>query len=165
MHDTLAYTLSWVHGDIRFPCRPPDFFKYMDTENTFFFLWKIKHSELLLDFIPPPFTLDSFLLCASLSPCHHSVQNKPSSASSTHLLLYMLVTRNWRIWLFSLYGICIWGRGIKQIINIVRVTVVVMKHHYLGRKAFIRLTLPYRCSSIEELSTGTQTGQGPGGRN
>lgn len=66
MHYTLAYTLPWVHGDIRFPCRPPDFFKYMDTENTFLFLWKIKYSELLLDFIPPFYFRFFSIMCFSV---------------------------------------------------------------------------------------------------
>jgi hypothetical protein len=32
----------------------------------------------------------------------------------------------------------------------------------LGRKGFIRLTLPYCCSSLKEFRTGTQAGQKAG---
>jgi hypothetical protein len=32
----------------------------------------------------------------------------------------------------------------------------------LGRKAFIQLTLPYCCSSLKEVRTGTQAGQEAG---
>jgi hypothetical protein len=48
----------------------------------------------------------------------------------------------------------------------VRVTIAVTKHHdqnNLGRKGFIRLTLPHHCSSSKESRTGTQAGQEPGG--
>jgi hypothetical protein len=53
-----------------------------------------------------------------------------------------------------------------------RVSIAVMKHYgqksKLGRKEFIWLTLPYGCSSLKEVrtgTTGTQAGQEPGGRN
>jgi hypothetical protein len=50
---------------------------------------------------------------------------------------------------------------------LVRVTVAVVKHpdqRKLGRKGSICLTLPSHCSSSEEVRTGTQVRQEPGGR-
>jgi len=50
---------------------------------------------------------------------------------------------------------------------LLRVTIAVIKHHdqsNLGRKGSIWLTLPYHCSSMKEIRTGTQTGQESGGR-
>jgi hypothetical protein len=35
----------------------------------------------------------------------------------------------------------------------------------LERNEFILLTLPYQCSSLKEIRTGTKTGQEPEGRN
>lgn len=46
-----------------------------------------------------------------------------------------------------------------------RLIVAVMKHHdqrNLGRKGLILVTLPQDSSSLEEVSTGTQTEQDPG---
>jgi hypothetical protein len=38
----------------------------------------------------------------------------------------------------------------------------IMMKKQLGRKGFIRLTLPHCCSSTKEFRTGTQTGQEAG---
>jgi hypothetical protein len=49
----------------------------------------------------------------------------------------------------------------------VLVTIAVMKVYEqsnLGRKRFIWLRLPYHCSSLKVVRTGTHTGQEPGGR-
>jgi hypothetical protein len=48
---------------------------------------------------------------------------------------------------------------------IVRVTNTVIKHHEqinLGRKGFIRHSLPTHCSSLKEVRKGTETWQEPG---
>jgi hypothetical protein len=37
-----------------------------------------------------------------------------------------------------------------------------MTKKQLGRKGFIQLTLPHCCSSLREVKTGTQAGQGAG---
>jgi hypothetical protein len=38
----------------------------------------------------------------------------------------------------------------------------IMTKEQLGRKGFIQLTLPHCCSSLKEIRTGTQAGQGAG---
>jgi hypothetical protein len=38
----------------------------------------------------------------------------------------------------------------------------IMTKKQLGRKGFIRLTFPHCCSSLKEVRTGTQAGQGAG---
>jgi len=51
--------------------------------------------------------------------------------------------------------------------DLLRVTLVVMKHHdqsNLGREEFILLSLPHHCSPLKEIRTGTETGQEPGSR-
>jgi hypothetical protein len=48
-----------------------------------------------------------------------------------------------------------------------RVSIAVTKHHdkiKLGRKGFIWFVFPHCCSLLKEVRTGTQTGQGIGGR-
>jgi hypothetical protein len=52
--------------------------------------------------------------------------------------------------------------------DFVRVSIAVMKHQdqkaSWGKKMYIPLPLPYLCSLLKEVRTGTQTGQEPGGR-
>jgi hypothetical protein len=38
----------------------------------------------------------------------------------------------------------------------------IMTKKHLGRKGFIQLTFPHCCSSLKEVRTGTQAGQGTG---
>jgi hypothetical protein len=71
-----------------------------------------------------------------------------------HTLCYFESLSAWHV----PYAVLEWG------CVLVRVTIVVMKHHdqsNLGRKGLIWLTLPHHCSSFKEVRTGTQAYRNP----
>ena len=57
---------------------------------------------------------------------------------------------------------------LREMVVLAFLSVAATKHRdqksKLGRKGFIRITLPQHCSSLKEVRTGTQARQEPGGR-